>query len=202
MKGKKIMAKIETICPLCESKSKSESRLDSCPVCGVNLVSSKEKILEKADSMITKDIVHEGVLLLSNQRIFWLEQPTWHEQSLWFKPWFMRWFLRPFHRRSFLSSFFDAFFPYPKVMKFSFRLDEITEVQVKRDRLNISTLMIDGSTIVVEITRGMHMHFGQWDEWVDAINDAKERFLAENYATTRIVKSFSDIPEDDISEDD
>ena len=192
------MAKIETICPLCEGKSKSESRLDSCPVCGANLVNLKEKILKKADSMISKDEVDSriGVLLLSNQRIFWVEQPSWENESFWFKPWFTHWFLRFWWGRSllglFLSPFFDYFFPYPKVMKFSFRLDEITEAQIKRRLLRIST-MIDGGTVVVHTTHGMYMHIWQWQEWVDAINDAKERFLAENYANTRVVKSFSDI---------
>ena len=208
------MAKIETICPLCEEKSKSESRLDSCPVCGANLINSKEVILKKADTRIYKDVFefdfHAGVLLLSNQRIFWVEQPSWENESSWFKPWFTHWFLRLWFGRKaigvFLSPFFDYFFPYPKVMKFSFRLDEITEAQIKdfRRLLRIST-MIDGETVVVDITQigggtvvvhtnhGMYMHIWQWQEWVDAINDAKERFLAENYANTRVVKSFSDI---------
>ena len=154
------MSQIKTTCHLCGETSKSHNTLASCPICGVNLQNSKEVMLKKTTCITSEGTegVHtrKGVLLLSNQRIFWLKQPSRR---------------RLFGSPRLTDMIMDAIFPYPKVMKFSYRLNEITDIQIlKKGIFKVLTLTIDDKVIVLDI-KNKHKQ-----EWIDAVNKARENF--------------------------
>ena len=159
------MVKMKFICYLCGEKSKSKNTLVSCPVCGVSFENSKEKVLKNTDCISSEGRtfgVHTktGALFLTNQRIFWLER---------------RGTIRHPGRLFLMDMIEDALFPDPKVMEFSFSLDEITNVEIiKKGPLKIFTLTVGDRIIVLDIKAKLRQ------EWVDAINDARKHFKLEN----------------------
>ena len=103
----------------------------------------------------------KGVLFLTNQRVFWLKR---------------RGTIRHLGRLFLMDMITDAIFPYPKTMEFSFRLDEITDVQIAQAGpfKQVKITVEDSRAVALDI-KAKHRQ-----EWVDAINDAKKRFAAEN----------------------
>jgi len=159
------MAKTKTICPLCSEKSKSEGVPASCPICSFDLQESQsETLIKKAKCSLTPlgdtVVTQSSILLLTNKRIFWLGDPvTTIRMSNRATPVFMRWL-----------------FPSPKQIRVSYRLDEIINIEVKKKGpLKALIMTVTGDiAVVLDVKRKYRQ------EWIDAINDAKKRFVIDN----------------------
>ena len=159
------MGKIKIICPLCGEKSKSKDTLVSCPVCGVSLQNSREKLLKQTDCITSEGAmgVHtkKGVLFLTNHRVFWLKRQGT---------------MRHLGRLFLMDMILDAIFPNPKTMAFSFRLDEITDIEIAKAGpfKQIKMTATGGKAIALDI-KAKHRQ-----EWIDAVNEARKSYAAEN----------------------
>jgi len=156
------MAKIKTICPLCGQKSKSEGMATVCPICNFDLQKPEnETLLKKTKCSLTPlgdtVVTQNSILLLTNQRIFWLGDPiTTIRMSNRATPLFLRWLL-----------------PRPKQIRVSYRLDEITNIEVKKKGPLKALVM----TVTDDMTVVLDVKSRNRQEWIDAINDAINSLL-------------------------
>ena len=152
------MAKIITTCILCEEKSKSDSAPVSCPICGVDLDSSQTEILLKKTACIAAigANAYKGTLLLTNKRVFWLR----HSETTYIG--------NPGLSVMIIDAIASKLFPKPKVMRFSFNLDEITDLEIVQVGPFKQIKMTAGDEVVVLDIKNHHLQ-----EWIDAISEAK-----------------------------
>jgi len=159
------MSRIKTICPLCGEKSRSESVPAQCPICNFSLqVPQNEMLIKKAKCSLTPfgDTVvsQSSTLLLTNRRIFWVGDPiTTIGMSNRATPVFLKWL-----------------FPRPKQIIVSYRLDEITNIEIKKKGpFQALVMTVTGDiAVVLDVKRKYRQ------EWVDAINDAKKQYVIHN----------------------
>ena len=156
------MAKVKTVCTLCGEKSKSTTPPVSCPICNVSLDNSKEEVLKIVKCVTSENTSlsasRPGMLHLTNTRLFWLVRPT-------------KWYFRG---PGLFEIVMDAIFRKPMVMKFSFRLDEITGMEIaKKGPFKMLKLTAGDKTVAIDI-KSKHIQ-----EWIDDINSAKEKFISQ-----------------------
>ena len=153
------MAKIKTICSLCGEKSKSESVPTLCPICNFNLQEPQnEKLLKRTNCSLTPlgdtVITQNSILLLTNQRIFWIGDPvtaTNIRMTSRATPTIIRWL-----------------FPRQKQIRVSYYLNEITNIEIKKKGpFKVLVMTVTGDVAVILDVKNKYRQ-----EWIDAINDA------------------------------
>jgi len=159
------MTKIGAVCAICGEKTRDESQPVSCPICDAVFETEKETALKQAECRvtITGDMAagEKGKLILTNQRIFWIGDPSAQIVNV--------------NRASLsiMKSLTRKLIPNPKEMRFSFRLDEITNIEIlKKGPFRMLTITAsNGEKVVPDIKSS------QRQEWIDAVNDAKKRLV-------------------------
>jgi len=155
------MTQMEITCSLCGEKSESESTPTSCPICNASLTTpQQETVLKETICVISSSCAgvtaQKGTLFLTNQRIFWLRHS-------------------PYFFKGVIANFASKLLSPPKEMMFSFRLDQVAEIQILRvgPFKQVKLTAVGGEIVVLDI-KAKHRQ-----EWIDAVNDAKERFALE-----------------------
>jgi len=160
---------METTCTVCAEKSKGESALTSCPVCGASLEApQKETVLKRMACRVTLpgDMAagQKGALILTNQRIFWIGDPSivmGRTNSMSF---------------AIMNNLSQNLLSRPKEMRFSLGLDEVSNIEIlKKGLFRVLTITASSGGRVVPDIKSNHRQ-----EWIDAVNDAKKRFASEN----------------------
>ena len=157
------MAKIITICPLCEEKSKSDSTPVSCPICGVDLDNPQAEVVLKKTACIAAmgANAYKGTLLLTNRRIFWLR----HSETTYIG--------NPGLSVIIIDAAVSKLFPKPKVMRFSYNLDQITDLEIAQVGSFKQLKMTAAGEVVVLDIQNQYLQ-----EWIDAIDSAKESYVS------------------------